>query len=206
MYAKNLLKKMDSQPTSGLSWFCPPDRWSLENGRLTLYPDAKTDYWQRTHYGFQNDNGHFFYTEMVGNFILTTKVRFFPQHQYDQAGLMVRISSDYWLKTSIEFEPDEPNRLGAVVTRYGYSDWSTQDISKQVTEYQLRVHRDTDDYTVEYRQFDQDPWSQIRMAHLEILAGSTVQCGLYACSPVDTGFKAEFEFLDLETRSGVSTM
>ena len=194
----DLLKNFDNQPDSDLTWCCPPRNWSLEEDGLTLFPDAKTDYWQRTHYGFQNDNGHFFYIEVSGDFILTVKVRFFPQHQYDQAGLMVRISPDHWLKTSIEFEPDEPNRLGAVVTRYGYSDWSTQDISKQVNEYQLRIRREEDDYIVEYRQSDSDHWSQIRMAHLEILQGSAVKCGLYACSPIEAGFRADFAYLNYE--------
>ena len=198
MSIRNLLREFDSKPNSGLNWFCPPNQWSLENGRLTLYPDAKTDYWQRTHYGFQNDNGHFFYIKVDGDFRLSTQVRFFPQHQYDQAGLMVRFSPDFWLKTSIEFEPDEPNRLGAVVTRYGYSDWSTQDISKGVDVYQLHIRREADDYIVEYRQSDGDHWSQIRMAHLEKPQESVVQCGLYACSPIEAGFRADFEYLKLE--------
>ena len=69
----DLLKNFDNQPDSDLTWFCPPRNWSLEEGGLTLFPEAKTDYWQRTHYGFQNDNGHFLYTEIEGDFILTTK-------------------------------------------------------------------------------------------------------------------------------------
>jgi len=198
MPAINLLRKLDTQPLSDLNWFCPPSQWSHKNGSLTLHPDGKTDFWQRTHYGFQNDNGHFLFAEVEGDFILIANVRFFPQHQYDQAGLMVRISSDYWLKTSIEFEPDEPNRLGAVVTRHGYSDWSTQDITKQVNEYQLRIQREADDYIVAYRRSDSDQWSQIRMAHLENMRESAVQCGLYACSPIEAGFKAEFEYLNFE--------
>ena len=198
MSARNLLKVSDDQSDSRLNWFSPPKKWSMEKDRLTIYPDAKTDFWQRTHYGFLNDNGHFFYIEVPDNFILTTRIHFFPQHQYDQAGLMVRISPDFWLKTSIEFEPDEPNRLGAVVTRFGYSDWSTQDISKQVKEYLLRIQQDGQDFIVEYRPSKNVHWSQIRMAHLEISAGTTVQCGLYACSPIEAGFKAEFEFLNYE--------
>jgi regulation of enolase protein 1 (concanavalin A-like superfamily) len=88
--------------------------------------------------------------------------------------------------------------LGAVVTRHGYSDWSTQDVSKLVHQYQLCIQRVGDDYTVTYRQSEDDPWSQIRMAHLENSATATVQCGLYACSPIDAGFKAEFEYLKFE--------
>ena len=201
MPALDLLKLLERQLDSGLRWFCPPTQWSLKNGILTLHPDPKTDYWQRTHYGFQNDNGHFLYRQVEGDFVLTAKVRFTPQHQYDQAGLMVRISPDFWLKTSIEFEPDEPNRLGVVVTRHGYSDWSTQDISKGVREYQLRIQRERDDYIVQYQPSEDESWSQIRMAHLENAGGTAVQCGLYACSPIEAGFKAEFETLRLENTS-----
>jgi regulation of enolase protein 1 (concanavalin A-like superfamily) len=201
MSAVNMLDHLNLQQGSALNWFCPPHRWFLEEGKLSLYPDPKTDFWQRTHYGFQNDNGHFLFTAIEGDFVLTTKARFFPKNQYDQAGLMVRISPDFWLKTSIEFEPAEPNRLGAVVTRHGYSDWSTQDISSNIQAYQLRIRREKDDYIVDYRQSDQMSWSQIRMAHLENAKGTIVQCGLYACSPIDGGFKVQFDYLSLETPS-----
>jgi regulation of enolase protein 1 (concanavalin A-like superfamily) len=194
-------EEFKSQLDERLTWFCPPAKWTIKNNQLEIFPDAKTDYWQRTHYGFQNDNGHFLYAEIEGDFVLTTKAKFYPQHQYDQAGLMVRLSSDFWLKTSVEFEPEEPNRLGAVVTRHGYSDWSTQNIAKNVSTYQLRVRREKDDYIVEYRQSEPDLWTQIRMAHLENADQTAVQCGLYACSPIDAGFKAQFEYLKIEELS-----
>lgn len=199
MSAKILLEEFGAELNSDLHWFCPPTQWCLADGSLVINSDAKTDYWQRTHYGFQNDNGHFLFAEVMGDFVMSTRVRFFPKHQYDQAGLMVRLSPDYWLKTSIEFEPAEPNRLGAVVTRYGYSDWSTQDISKDICEYQLRIRREGDDYFVEYRQTNQQNWTQIRMTHLENKEHIAIQCGLYACSPIDSGFVAHFEYLNIET-------
>lgn len=37
------------------------------------------------------------------------------------------ISENCWLKTSLEYIPEGPSHLGAVVTNNGYSDWSTQD-------------------------------------------------------------------------------
>ncbi len=194
-----LLEKFETRLNSNLGWFCPPAQWSLEDGNLKIWPDEKTDFWQRTHYGFQNDNGHFLFAEFDGDFVLSTKVKFFPHHQYDQAGLMVRLSPDFWIKTSIEFEPEVPNRLGAVVTRHGYSDWSTQDISKKVCEFELQIRREGDDYIVEYRQFERENWTQMRMAHLENENQIPVQCGLYACSPIASGFWAYFEFLKIET-------
>ena len=77
-----------------LRWHCEPTRWSLRpaQGLLRVEPDAGTDFWRKTHYGFEVDNGHFLFAEVPGEFVLTTHVRFRPVHRYDQAGLMLRIS------------------------------------------------------------------------------------------------------------------
>jgi regulation of enolase protein 1 (concanavalin A-like superfamily) len=80
------------------------------------------DFWQRTHYGFEADNGQILFAPVAGDFVLATQVRFHPVHQYDQAGLMVRVSPSGWLKTSAEYEPIGPSRLAAVVTNDTSSD------------------------------------------------------------------------------------
>ena len=182
-----------------LGWYCPPTQWSIAGSRLMLEPDAKTDYWQKTHYGFQVDNGHFLFLKLEGNFTLTTLVSFFPANQYDQAGLMVRFSPEYWIKTSVEYEPHEPNRLGSVVTNHGYSDWATQDFPKDQTALEFRIQREGDDYILSHRiPGDDKVWVQMRIAHLHNPAGSPIQCGLYACSPIGAGFKAVFQYLRVE--------
>jgi len=184
-----------------LRWHAEPARWQLQPGRLVLEPDAGTDFWQRTHYGFRVDNGPFLYLVARGNFVLTTQVTGEPQHQYDQAGLMLRVSADCWLKTSVELEPDEPhNRLGAVVTNQGYSDWSTQPLDKAVRSMWFRIRAEETAVIVDASQ-DGQHWEQIRMAHLaERHAATEVQCGLYACSPKASGFRAVFQRLDFEPR------
>jgi uncharacterized protein len=181
------------EPT--LAWYCEPQKWSIEDSALVIEPGAKTDYWQRTHYGFAADNGHFLYAVIDGDFTLSTRVRFDPAHQYDQAGLMVRVSPECWLKTSCEYEPREDSRLGAVVTNFAYSDWSTQNVPNTTRELELRVRRTGDDFIVEYR--DRDAWVQIRMAHLHGANGGPVQAGLYACSPIDAGYRARFGYLQI---------
>lgn len=176
---------------SEFRWHCAPDRWAIADGRLRIEPDAPTDFWQRTHYGFRADSGHFLYQEMAGDFVLTARVLFHPAHQYDQAGVMVRASAECWLKASVEFEPSGPCRLGAVVTNHGYSDWSTQDFPRQASEVWLRVRREGDDYIVDASS-DGGRWSQLRMAHLHEGRGLPKICGMYACSPKGRGFVCEF--------------
>jgi regulation of enolase protein 1 (concanavalin A-like superfamily) len=180
-----------------LRWHCEPTQWSLDPVKRVLHlsPNAHTDFWQRTHYGFEADSGHFLHLRAAGDFILTTKVTSHPCHQYDQAGLMVRVSPACWIKTSVEFEPHEPNRLGAVVTNAQYSDWSMQPLSKSIATVWFRMRVTGADCIVE-SSFDGLAWQQLRMAHLlERDGAQPVACGLYACSPQGAGYRAEFHFL-----------
>jgi regulation of enolase protein 1 (concanavalin A-like superfamily) len=182
-----------------LRWHCEPPDWRVGDGRLRVATAAGTDFWQRTHYGFEADNGHFLCLEAEGDFVLTTCVLGQPVHQYDQAGLMLRVSPSCWIKTSVEFEPAEAtNRLGAVVTNHQYSDWSTQPLAKSVDRVWFRLRAEGCDCIVE-TSLDGRHWEQIRMARLqERDASLPVQCGLYACSPKAAGYLADFELLSFQ--------
>lgn len=183
-----------------LAWFAEPAHWRLDPAArvLRVRPDAATDFWQRTHYGFQADNGHFLHLQAAGDFVLTTRVTSRFAHQYDQAGLMLRLSPTCWLKTSVEYEPHGANRLGAVVTNGGYSDWSTQPLAKEIDTVWLRVRTEANDVIVD-ASLDGEAWEQIRMARLHEREGAaSVPCGLYACSPKEAGYEATFAFLRFE--------
>ena len=176
-----------------LRWHAEPRRWNVDaaRSRLVMHTEANTDFWCRTHYGFIADNGAFLCTEAQGDFVLVTCVTSFFQHQYDQAGLMLRLSPTCWLKTSIEHEPDGLNRLGVVVTNAGWSDWSTQSVARDLDTVWLRLRTEGADCIVEHS-FDGQAWTQMRIAHLqEAHASSRVDCGLYACSPKAAGYRAE---------------
>lgn len=182
-----------------LKWHSEPSSWKNEDNKLVIAADPETDFWQKTHYGFQVDNGHFLFTEISGDFILETQVRCKFKHQYDQAGLMVRVSEDCWVKTSVEFEPDESNKLGAVVTNHGYSDWSTKDVEDAFTEFKLRIIRNGSTYFIQNYNEVSDEWEQIRMFHL--FDQKEVMAGLYCCSPKKRGFFAKFDYLKITNSS-----
>jgi uncharacterized protein len=182
-----------------LGWYCPPARWSISKSALVLEPEAGTDYWGQTHYGFSADNGPFLNLEVAGDFILATRVNFHPVNQYDQAGLMVRLDADHWIKTCVEHELHSPSWLGVVVTNYGYSDWSTQPFAGKSNRVELRITKKGLDFVVQYLagQTGKD-WLQLRIAHLFNPDQKPVKAGLFACSPKGQGFKAEFDYLSLE--------
>lgn len=182
-----------------LEWKSPPSRWQVdvEKKCLRLWCDSPTDFWQRTHYGFRADNGHLLYLPVCGDVLMETRLRVMPKHQYDQAGLMIWISPSCWIKTSVEFEPDGDNQLGAVVTNSGYSDWSTQPMDRENTEFWFRMELKGNDVTV-HSSLDGRDWKQLRVATLlERSPTEPIFCGLYACSPKNEGFCVEFRQLKI---------
>jgi hypothetical protein len=182
-------------PDPRLAWHCPPGRWACDAGGLTLHTETGTDFWQGTHYGFRRDDGHALLAEVPGDFVMASAVRAEPRAQYDQAGLMVRVDARCWLKTSVEFEPGHPSRLGAVVTNHGWSDWSTQDVDPELArDVAFRVTRKGADYLIEAA-LAGGPWSQLRLGRLQADEGAAVRAGIYACSPQEGGMCARFAFL-----------
>lgn len=184
------------QPDKRLTWHTEPASWQIREGQLFLKTEDNTDFWQKTHYGFSADNGHFLGLKVTGDFTMETRVHADYLNQYDQAGLMLRVSPECWIKTSIEFETEKENKLGVVVTQHGHSDWSTQNISKGIRDFSLRISRTGSDYVVAYQENHTNKWIQLRMLHLG--DQKEVMTGLYACSPKKGGFTAKFQYLKIE--------
>lgn len=182
-----------------LRWLNEPRVWRVDaaSSVLVLEPDAGTDFWRKTHYGFEADSGHVLSAVIAGDFVMTGKVRVKPVHQYDQAGLMVRVDGICWIKASVEYEVDGPSKLGVVVTNGGYSDWSMQNFNPAYDELRLRISRKASDFIVQHSQ-DGVVWEQLRVAHLSMDETVSMDCGLYACSPKGAGFRAEFDLLRID--------
>ena len=170
-------------------WLNEPTQSHFGAG-LEIFTDARTDFWQRTHYGFRRDDGHALLVRLDSDFALTAHVAYLPKVQYDQCGLMVRIDPENWIKTSTEFENESHSRLGSVVTNLGYSDWATQDVLSSHTEMWYRISRCGADFLVE-ASFDGERWLQLRIAHLH-KAQDVVAAGVYACSPIGRAFHCRF--------------
>ncbi|PEJ63115.1 DUF1349 domain-containing protein [Bacillus wiedmannii] len=172
-----------------------PEYYKINDNRsFIVRSKAETDFWLKTHYGFEVMNGHVFYNEMMTDFQAEVQLCMNPNSKYDQAGLFVMISEKCWLKTSLEYIPDGPSHLGAVVTNNGYSDWSTQDFPTGLATQQLRfrIVRKRGDYIIYVKNSCQ--WEQIRIAHLmEDIGNAPVKIGFYTCSPSkNNGFETEF--------------
>jgi uncharacterized protein len=173
-------------------WFNQPDKFRTGNG-LEIWTMPQTDFWQRTHYGFRNDNGHCLFREVTGDFSMTTQVEFRPTALYDQCGLILRVDENNWIKASTEYIGEASSKLGSVVTNRGYSDWATQDISSSVKMLWYRISRRGSDFLIEAAH-DGAAWQQLRICHLHEVEDK-ISAGVYACSPLENSFWCRFNFL-----------
>jgi regulation of enolase protein 1 (concanavalin A-like superfamily) len=100
------------------------------------------------------------------------------------------LGSENWLKGSVEYENEEFQHLGSVVTNNGYSDWSTTAIPANVKTMWYRFSRREDDYCIECSS-DGQAFSQMRVCHIPV-AADEISFGIYACSPEESSFTAIF--------------
>lgn len=174
-----------------LFWIREPKNAVIEDDRVEIITDASTDLWQRTYYGFQNDNAPVLQVRSSEKyFSFVVKTQFESKQRFDQCGVVLYLDSENWLKASVEYENEEYQRLGSVVTNRGYSDWATTDISASVKEMWYRLSRRESDYCIECS-IDGIHFKQMRICHLWEGAGE-IAFGIYACSPEQSSFKAVF--------------
>ncbi|MCO5155117.1 MULTISPECIES: DUF1349 domain-containing protein [unclassified Shinella] len=180
---------MSTSSFDGLTWLTPPAESAIRNGRLHVRTGLRSDFWQRTYYGFQPDSGHFLHRPWAGDFTLETTFSGRYETLYDQAGLMVRHDETTWMKCGIEFT-DGAKHFSVVVTR-GHSDWSAFRIDHDFEAISVRVTRNGDALFVQYRTDAMSEWRMARLAYFPPELPDLL-VGLMACSPQRGGFEAEF--------------
>lgn len=179
-----------------LFWIREPKEYNIDEHKITIITEECTDLWQRTYYGFQNDNAPVLQMKTSDKyFSFVVKTEFEGKRRFDQCGVVIYLDSENWLKGSIEYENDKIQRLGSVVTNHGYSDWATTDIDANVKEMWYRLSRREDDYCIECS-YDGREFHQMRICHL-IEGNDEITFGIYACSPEHSSFKATFTNMKL---------
>lgn len=175
-----------------LKWTREPASFEMAGDKIYITTAPHTDLWQRTYYHFRNDNAPVLQMETEEkffSFVVKTSFRE-SHHRFDQCGIVMHLDGENWLKGSIEYENEEFQHLGSVVTNHGWSDWATTEIPADIKEMWYRLSRREDDYRIECSE-DGSQWKQMRICHMHEGAGK-VRFGIYACSPEDSSFTAVF--------------
>jgi hypothetical protein len=159
-------------------------------GGLRVQAVQGSDAWQKTSYGFERESEH----GLLRPFELDTavEVEFVADmsRQFDQAGVIVRVDEEHWVKAGAEYA-DGVLRLSTVVTDV-YSDWSTAPVphwqDKKVT---IRASWAAGALSVRAK-VEGEEFELIRLAPWSPHENAVVVAGPYLCAPERAGFTAEF--------------
>lgn len=180
-----------------LQWTRQPKSCVITQDKIEIVTQPHTDLWQRTYYHFRNDNAPVLQmatSEPFFSFVVKTEFTE-SHHRFDQCGVVLYLDSENWLKGSIEYENEQFQHLGSVVTNHGWSDWATTEIPAQVKSMWYRLSRRQDDFCIECSE-DGAVFHQMRVCHLHEAKGE-IRFGIYACSPEDSSFRAVFSQMEL---------
>jgi uncharacterized protein len=170
------------------TWLNQPEAVLADGNDLLVTAREGSDFWRTTGYGFVHDDGHALLTAFPPESALEVGFVADFEKLHDQAGLLVRIDAETWIKAGIEFTDGVPH-LGAVVTR-GVSDWSMAPVpdwaGRTVT---IRASRSGDALTLRAR-CDVGPWQLFRLAPLAPDAQATA--GPFTCAPTRQGLTVRF--------------
>lgn len=179
------------------TWTRIPENYEISDDKIEIVTKPYTDLWQRTYYHFQNDNAPLLQIESdekYFSFIVKTEFKD-SHHRFDQCGVVMYLDSENWLKGSIEYENEQYQHLGSVVTNNGYSDWATTSIDASIKSMWYRFSRREDDYCIECS-LDGVIFNQMRICHM-VKGDGKISFGIYACSPENSSFKAVFTYLQM---------
>ena len=201
--------------------------WKIENKKLLFAPPGKNDFWRKTYYEplLVKDDASFLYSTVPESSLpvtIETSFSLTPKSQFDQAGIIIRLDKEHWIKTGIEVVDEQP-RLSCVVTN-GFSDWSTQPWSSPALK--IRVHilaRHGGSFVIEAAPIGTNEWTFIRIAHMNIhfnhdllndhpttqaaeeglsAPPGTIFLGVFAACPIDqAGMVATFDHLSIRQGS-----
>ena len=182
-----------AQSLDKMQWFNEPEQWTIDDGRLSMTVTPHSDYWRVSHYGFTVDDAPFLYATYGGEFEAKVKVSGNYRTRFDQAGMMLRIDHENYIKAGIEYVDGKCN-LSVVVT-HKTSDWSVITLEQAVPYVWIKAIRRLDAVEVFYS-FDDIHYTMMRNAWMQ--DNTPMQVGMMAACPDGEGFEASFESFEVK--------
>ena len=156
-----------SQTLQKMNWFNEPEHWEISGNILSMDVTPKTDYWRVSHYGFTVDDAPFYYATYGGEFEAKAKISGNYKTRFDQAGMILRIDCENYIKTGLEYVDGKYN-IDAI--------W-------------IKAVRRRDAIEIFYS-FDDIEYTLMRNAWMK--ACCPISVGLFGASPDGDGFRATF--------------
>lgn len=184
-------------PWSRGSWLNEPGVWQESGESLEVTTDHASDFWRETHYGFVRDSGHFLGFPAAGAFTAQLRIQARYRALYDQAGIMVRLDAERWVKAGIELS-DGRAMLSSVLT-IGRSDWATSPYAGDPSDFWMRATVAEGVLRLQVSS-DGKHWPLVRLAPFPTAASYLV--GPMCCTPERSGLVVRFSELSVSAPLG----
>ena len=176
-----------------MTWMNPPASFSQSGDKLIVRSRPKTDFWRKTFSNSIADNGHFFSLPVDGDFVFQARINGQYTAPFDQAGLMVRLDADNWMKCGTELFNGK--RCASVVFTREFSDWSTMpDLSDSAAVW-WRAERKGNSIQNSCS-LDGKTFIFVRSGYFP--PNTKVNVGIMCAAPTGPGFEAVFDELRLD--------
>lgn len=176
------------------SWLNKPNEWKFINGRLEIIAPTASDFFIDEEGPSIRNSAPFFYTNVKGDFDLTTRVDVEMLEMFDSGCLMLMSDSDNWAKLCYENWFGEPS-IVSVVTKTMSDDCVSLKLGN-VKPY-LKILRSRNCFGFHYSLNNVD-WTIIRYFNMNV--PEEIKVGVVAQCPVGKGCKVGFEFLEMDSR------
>jgi regulation of enolase protein 1 (concanavalin A-like superfamily) len=170
-----------------MQWLNEPPHWQVTDDQITMTAAPQTDFWRVTRHGYIVDNGHFFYEQVEGDFAVSVQFSADYTGLYDQAGLMLRVDEQTWVKCGIEYVEEQAVACAAVTREF--SDWSVVPLPEIPQTIWFKIARIGTAIEVSYA-LDGETYIMIREAYFT--DAPTIQVGVMCAAPRGDGFEARF--------------
>ncbi|CDL82994.1 DUF1349 domain-containing protein [Xenorhabdus szentirmaii] len=175
-------------------WLNEPAVWRCQENELYVSTDNKTNFWRDTWYGFQRHSGHVFggYTgdfQLQDGFTFQCCIEGQFEHLYDQAGIMLLVDEQHWLKAGIEHS-DGRATIDSVLTNGG-SDWAMGIFPGEPDKFWLRLTYRDNAIRLQYS-VDGVTWPLLRLSPFVVSDQRRIFIGAMCCSPEREGLQVKF--------------
>jgi len=176
-------------------WLNEPQKVRFDEDGMHVTAKYRTDFWCCARYNFRKDDGHFFFSYVLGDFCCDLNWKFDKAGGFDQCGLMLRVDVNNWFKISIMYENENTPMLATSLTCSGFSDLATVSIPSGVKKVWYRLKKRKGCYIASYS-LDGEEYVQLRKFYL-VNDSDEVKVGAYICSPQQDEFEAVLQGLDM---------
>eukprot|EP00934_Nitzschia_sp_Nitz4_P005248 Nitzschia sp. Nitz4//scaffold69_size99277//89901//90671//NITZ4_004649-RA/size99277-processed-gene-0.89-mRNA-1//-1//CDS//3329556763//5238//frame0 len=171
-----------------MRWTHEPKKWKQIDEDVKVWCPGEVDYWRNTLHGFVKDDAPFYWMYVDYEFEARLSFKAKLRELYDQAGLMLRLDEENWIKLGLMHYRDQLY-VSCVFTR-GNSDWSTHRLPKRKIEWFHVWAKRKENYVECFYSLDNENWIRIRQGHFT--DAPRLRVGMMCAAAESDGFKATF--------------